>query len=90
MKVAKAGMWQPLEKRLAEEFLNQQEFFVKKMLLFSWARQPPQKEGAFGKKVVASLECRPAERPLVYITRWPCKRGAGLGWAEAWEPPQMF
>ena len=83
-------MWQPLEKRLAEEFLKPAGILCKKDAAFLLGKATPQKEGAFGKKVVASLECRPAERPLVYITRWPCKRGAGLGWAEAWEPPQMF
>ena len=78
LKVAKTGMWQPLEKGLAEVFKLSRNS-LKKDTVFLLGRQPPQKDGAFGKKAVAPLECRPAERSLVHITRWSSKKRAWVG-----------
>ena len=50
MKVAKAGMWQPLEKRLAEEFLKSAGILCKKDAAFLLGKATPSKRGSLWKK----------------------------------------
>jgi hypothetical protein len=50
LKVAKAGMWQPLEKRLAEEFLKSAGILCKKDAAFLLGKATPSKRGSLWKK----------------------------------------
>ena len=50
LKVAKAGMWQPLEKRLAEEFFKSAGILCKKDAAFLLGKATPSKRGSLWKK----------------------------------------
>ena len=82
----KKGFWRwprqecgSLWKKGLQRFLNSAGILWKQDIVFLLGRQPPQKEWAFGKKAVAPLDCRPAERSLVHITRWSSKKRAWVG-----------
>ena len=87
LKVAKTGMWQPLEKRLAEVFKLSRNS-LKKRYCFSLGQATPlKKREPLEKRRLPPLSADLLKDHWCTSPGGPAKKG--LGWARECEPPQM-